>query len=294
MRLLLLVLLLVNVAYLGWQLHRLEPQRPAAPVRVAEPSHVNRLLLLSEIDTAELRERTLQPPAPVPDPTAAPEEVAVAAVAEAPEPGVDPSRLCYSAGPLVGDDEVDAMRTWLAQHGGAALLREGERREIALYWVYFPPLQEREVAEQRVSQMRLEGIEDIYIIPRGDMTNAISLGVYSQRISLERRLRELKGYGYEPSIVPRYRNKKASWFDVEFPPDFRFPAETFADTFPAVELAPVGCPKTSIAATDRLDSVAAPDTRRYLYSDRDTSLAAQTSAATEAAAPDPSAAPGPL
>ena len=112
MRLLLLVLLLVNVAYLGWQLHRLEPQRPAAPVRVAEPSHVNRLLLLSEIDTAELRERTLQPPAPVPDPTAAPEEVAVAAVAEAPEPGVDPSRLCYSAGPLVGDDEVDAMRTW--------------------------------------------------------------------------------------------------------------------------------------------------------------------------------------
>ena len=259
MRLVFLLVLAVNAAYLGWQLRHLEPASHRIPrVIVPDTDHVNRLLLLSEVDETELRERRLQPTSPTPDtmlaavaPNApvivgefALDLVPIPAPVVAPDPNT--GRLCYSAGPLLDDNEVDTMRNWLADQGAAVILRAGERREIALYWVLFPPFPDRTQADQRLAQMKAEGLEDIYIIPRGDMANAVSLGVYSQRASLDRRLRQLRRRGYEPSITPRYRTKVASWFDVEFPPDFNFDYPTFAATFPAVEMAPATCPATSM------------------------------------------------
>ena len=52
--------------------------------------------------------------------------------------------------------------------------------------------------------MRDQDIDDIYVIHRGDMDNAASLGLYSHQGSLDRRLIELRSKGYEPSIEQRY------------------------------------------------------------------------------------------
>ena len=149
--------------------------------------------------------------------------------------------LCFSVGPLTTPEEVTAMRSWLDERGGEATLRTDERRELALYWVFFPPSATRAQALERFEQLSAEGIGDIYIIPRGDMANAISLGVFSRRDTLERRLRELRTKGHEPAITPRYRITKASWFDVALDGDFDFQASGFADTFPAIEMSPGPC-----------------------------------------------------
>ena len=151
------------------------------------------------------------------------------------------ARLCYSVGPLESAEEVDAMRGWLQAHGGEPALREDERREVALYWVHFPPLPDRAAAVDRVERMRAEAIDDIFIIPGGDMRNAVSLGVYSQPASLERRLGELRSKGYDPSVVNRYRTSVAAWFDVSLPGTFKFDGEDFATRFPIAQFEPVGC-----------------------------------------------------
>lgn len=223
-------LLVVNVAYLAWELKRLEPPAVPTTAEAQLPGHVNRLLLLEEAGESELRKRShvrLEPEVESPpDITALVEDVVM-------EPS--PATVCYSLGPLATDEEIEQMRAWLGDHGAVPVLRPAERRELSLYWVHFPPFSSREEAVERVVEMKNEGIDDIYVIPGGDMAHAVSLGVFTRRESLERRLAELRRNGYHPWVVPRYRTEKASWFDVEFPEGLDFPETTFFERFPSAE-----------------------------------------------------------
>lgn|GEM_PF-873006 len=257
------LLLLANALFFSWELRHLEPPRAsvAAVVPSAGPAFVNRLLLLSEVSKSELRERGVPLPAE-------PDVSASTASTPATDGAADASAgLCFSIGPLAADFDPAALRAWITELGGVANLRIGERRERALYWVYFPPLQSREAAIKRVEGMRGEGIGDIYIIPKGDMANAVSLGVYSQRRSLERRLNELRAKGYEPSIVPRYRTRRASWLDVAFRSGFEWPGERFIGRFPELEFSQATCTADQIASLAALP-YNPPARRKYLYSDQ--------------------------
>lgn len=253
MKWLMYFLLLANAAFFARQYH-LMSNAPPPPQRAVTPyAHVNRLLLLSETKTEKLRVR--QPlPAPPPPPASPPAvdtEEASASIAAPPSPPPSPPtisvRNCYSIGPLDNDSQIAAIRTWLVAMGGNPVLRVDERRELERYWVYFPPLQSREEALQKAERMRSEGIEDVIAVPKGDMTNAISLGVFSQRASLERRLQELRKLGYEPSIMPRYRTEEASWFDVSFEEGERLSQSELSSRFPDVELAETRCTSPEIA-----------------------------------------------
>lgn len=247
MRWLFWVLLLANAAFFAWQVRHLQPPAPRPTSAAPIPGQVNRLLLLSELDTGELRERAPMPPAQPPQASAPapPEEPGGSAEPQPPEEAVaaepPPQPVCYSVGPLESEEDVDRVGAWLRSRGAETELRIGERREVSLYWVYFPPFPSLGEAVERRREMQEQGVEDIYVIPRGDMANAISLGVYSQRSSLERRLRELRGLGYEPSMVPRYKTTKASWFDAEFPADYAFPEDAFGERFPEVGATPAPC-----------------------------------------------------
>lgn len=238
-------LLLANAAFFARQYHQMS-NAPPPPLQAVSPyAHVNRLLLLSETKTEKLRVR--QPlPTPPPPLAAAAEEPPVAIVAPPSLAGI-PNQKCYSIGPLEDDAQIAAMRTWLVALGGNPVLRVDERRELERYWVYFPPAQSQEEALQKVERMRSEGIEDVIAVPKGDMTNAISLGVFSQRISLERRLQELKKLGYEPSIMPRYRTEEASWFDVSFEQGDRLSQSELSARFPDAELSDASCASPEIA-----------------------------------------------
>lgn len=258
MKWLVYLMLLVNAAYFAVSYREALNAPPPKPPALPRTDHVNRLLLLSEVDNEKLRVRNA---APAP----APAEIADAA----PRPQDTPKAAnlrCYSIGPLVDDSQIAAMRTWIVAMGGDPRLRVGERRELARWWVYFPPLPSREQASARVEQMRAAGIEDVIVIPRGDMENAISLGVFSRRTSLERRLRELRGHGYEPSIVPRYRTQKASWFDVSFDAGDEVSEEMISQRFPGVELDEVRCTAGEIADLGAESYNDGDTSRRYYYS----------------------------
>ncbi|MDX1514106.1 MAG: SPOR domain-containing protein, partial [Gammaproteobacteria bacterium] len=254
------LMLLANAGYFAVSYRETRNAPPPKPPVLSGADHVNRLLLLNEVDPEELRARAASfAPTPPTVSTDGPE-------AE-PEISAAPAAACLSIGPLVDDSQIAAMRTWLLAMGGDPRLRVGERRELARYWVYFPPLPSREEAVARAQQMRAVGIDDLIVIPRGDMANAISLGVFSKRASLDRRLRELRAHGYEPSIVPRYRTQKASWFDVSFEPGEEVSEQMISQRFPGVELSEARCEPGKIAAeaADFYNAGSAP--RRYYYSE---------------------------
>lgn len=236
-------LLLVNVAFFARQYHQMSDAPPPVRQAVRPYDHVNRLLLMGETNVEKLRVR---------DPVSKP---AVTEVVEAPteSPLRSPTssviavQNCYSIGPLKEDTQVAAIRTWLVAMGGDPVLRVDERSELDRYWVYFPPYTTREEAVQIVERMRSQGIEDVIAVSSGDMENAISLGVFSQRSSLERRLQELRALGYEPSIMPRYSSEKAFWLDVRFEQGEKLTQSEVSGRFPEVALSEASCISGEIA-----------------------------------------------
>jgi hypothetical protein len=225
---LVLTLAVVNGVFFGWGLHAGDISSESPHEVLATAAHVNRLLLLTEVDVAELRTRGSF-------------GREVRAASEVDQGGKMPVALCFSIGPVLDGAEVENMRAWLEQRGGQASLRSGERRELTLYWVFFPPLDSREAARTRVAELTSKGVEDIFMIHRGDMANAVSLGVYSRKTSLKRRLAELRKEGYDPEVTPRYRQKKATWYDVAFAPDFEFPGDRFTLAFPGAQAKTTAC-----------------------------------------------------
>lgn len=248
------LLVVLNAMFFSWQmtLEGAPATSGDAPARAPElpaPGYVNRLLLVSELESGILRERVSSPiPVPAPAGEASGEDPGggdtLAALGErgtAASPAAAAS-LCYSVGPLADAAVIEAIGAWLGETGADASLRVDERREVARYWVYLPPAQSREEADARVESMRAVGIDDIYVIPRGDMAFAISLGLFSQRDSLDRRLAVLERRGFTPSVSPRYRSVTASWYDVSAPAGGDLDGDAFAARFPEVEVKPVACP----------------------------------------------------
>lgn len=230
------LMVLVNLGYFGWQYTRVE-----SPVRhttaVMPLAGAQRLALLSEVDVSALRERRVPeiagPPKPATD--------AVTTIIDASSATSTQGPICLSVGPLRSDRDIEEVGDWLRREGGTFELRVGERREITLYWIFIPPFETAAEANREAITLRAQGIDDIAVIPGGDMANAISLGVYSRRTTLERRLAELHELGHDPSLVPRYKTQKASWFDAQFPQGFEFPQTIFSERFPDAEASLVNC-----------------------------------------------------
>ncbi|NIM29231.1 MAG: hypothetical protein GTO67_15885 [Gammaproteobacteria bacterium] len=263
MKWVIVLLVVANFAFFGWQLARdremamdIEPVAPATTTSAM----VNRLLLLSELERGVLRPRRSLPPAqprPAPQPASQPEPaVAIAKVDSATTPGpsesgsaatADPGAVCYTIGPLDKEDDISALSAWFDAQGSRAKLRTDERREVVSTWVFLPPLESREAAAARVLEMQARNIEDIYVIPRGDMANAISLGLYSQDESLRRRVAELEERGFTPSVLPRYRTVMASWFDVVTSATQPMTVGVLDQIFPDLIIREVACGEAPIA-----------------------------------------------
>lgn len=77
--------------------------------------------------------------------------------------------------------------------------RLSERRveEISRYWVFIPatPATDRRAAEQRIAQLRKQGVTDVSLRP----DNAISLGVFSSEDAAGRFLASMKSKGIRDS-----------------------------------------------------------------------------------------------
>jgi hypothetical protein len=223
MKWIVVLLLLANAGLFGWQTYQKKnapPPKPE-PVPEQEAGTVNRLPLLSELDPTALRERNL-----------AGKSGSGAAAAGA---------RCFAVGPFsTGDTNRTSVQAWLEKQGATVSTRQDERREVALYWVYFPPAASRGAAIAKVEQLRQKGVRDVLVVPKGDMANAISLGVFSKSISRDRRLVELRQKGYQPKVADRYRTVKADWLDVSVSdPDFL--SSDFSNEFPTLELKKRSC-----------------------------------------------------
>ena len=95
----------------------------------------------------------------------------------------------------------DAQQLLLSYGGEILEVRQEQRQITSDYRVYMPPLESRKSAKQRMRALRSEGIRDVSVILHGPLRNAISLGVYSDKRNVNRRMARLERLGYSVRLA---------------------------------------------------------------------------------------------
>ncbi|MCA1799385.1 MAG: SPOR domain-containing protein [Xanthomonadaceae bacterium] len=200
-----LLLLVANLLLFGWAWTRAPDaaSTPAAPALQASP-----LVLLAEL------------PAPLPAaaiPQDNPPEQPTEADAEAP--------ACQGVGPFSDRDAVIAARDELLDAGIAALPSAVDASQRLGFWVHTRPAATREEAAAIIDRLRRAGIRDFYVVTEGEISNAVSLGVFGRPETAEQHAARLRAMGFDVVVGERRREMTAWW--LEFPvPATGSPGET--------------------------------------------------------------------
>ncbi|TQV67296.1 SPOR domain-containing protein [Exilibacterium tricleocarpae] len=198
MRWIFLTLLLANGVILAWQLLRdPEPQAPAVTAKpvVAEREGVEWLTLLSELEGQALadmlREKgRLQ----LTENTGA----------------VQGEPLCTLVGPFEKLLRAEYFIERMAALEIAAEIQDVEIPGEVGYWVYLPPEVSRKEALRRLHELQAKGV-DSYVIPKGELANGISFGMFSQEALALRRQEDMVNRGYAAEIKEMARTYKETW-----------------------------------------------------------------------------------
>ncbi|MFK8067456.1 MAG: SPOR domain-containing protein [Gammaproteobacteria bacterium] len=202
-------LLLINVGYFGLQINNsLKKTAPAStPSQKMVKNSTKSLVLLSELEELPMLregqnviEKELENNMP---------EMEMGK-----EIPFDSFGTCLSIGPYQSDIEVIDLNNWLQFNRIPHRERIEEKRTSERYWVYLAPQTEAK-AKAQLQELRRKGLKDYYLIGKGDMKNAISLGLFSRQSTVNNRLAELKKVGYNPVVVPQHKITKLMWLDIQ-------------------------------------------------------------------------------
>lgn len=91
------------------------------------------------------------------------------------------------------------------------------RMEVAgepSYWVYQAPESSRKAALRKLHELQSKGI-DSYVIPKGELEDGISFGLYSTPEGAQERLAEVQARGYEVKIKRNDRTFEEVWVSLK-------------------------------------------------------------------------------
>ena len=157
---------------------------------------------------------------------------------------------CFSFGPLPEEKQA----TWLADWFRVRLIplrtRVSEDADRSLFWVYLAPQQSRQGAEAVLDTLAKKGIRDYRLIDRGNLANAVSLGLFSSQAQVNARLQQLRERGFLPVVVPYPNVQRIHWVDIRMPKDDPVLQEMYSG-FPArFGSVPVACNEIALDQSD--------------------------------------------
>lgn len=196
MRWIALSLLAINILALIVQLTVFDggSAEPVAPVTAPDISQDKRLRLLSELNADAVR--TMMNPR---------EPARRAASVQTPsEP------MCTLVGPFDALLQAEYLVERLAAREVTARIEELEIPGEIGYWVYLPPRETRRQAFNELREIQAKGI-DSYVIPKGELANGISFGMFSQPALAKSRMEDMRSRGYAAEIKETPRIYRETW-----------------------------------------------------------------------------------
>jgi len=238
MRVLLALLVLLNLA--AFLVMGPYERTELLPGRIGD-SGGSGLTLLAEADPVQLQPVTATSKSPA---TAPPEDVAAEtngndrservdadvvenAVTTPPMQITPPARrgriaICYTLGTLPDRLLVERVVKELNGFGLAATVRSEEHRgDLSGYWVLLQARASLGEAQGLMAELQQRGI-DSFVVGTGEYRNAVSLGFFHGRRAAEDLEARIRGQGYDPRLVLRYRQETQFWLDLDEAASERF------------------------------------------------------------------------
>jgi hypothetical protein len=124
----------------------------------------------------------------------------VSALTRKPEPPKAAS-VCLEWGAFVGGDAARAGQA-LEALGLGAMLAQRKQEEVAGFWVYIPPLANRQAAAQKAGELKRLGLDDYFVVPDDPKwRNAISLGVFKTEEAANARRDAVRAKGVTNAVT---------------------------------------------------------------------------------------------
>lgn len=129
-------------------------------------------------------------------------------------PSRDGKLLCEMVGPFANNEVANDFVERLTAIEIASSIRELELPAGPGYWVYLEPQSSRRDALRLLSELQSKRI-DSYVIPKGDLANGISLGMFSKKSLSDARVREMAAIGLTPLVEEIERTYRELWVMLE-------------------------------------------------------------------------------
>ena len=194
MKYLVYLLVLANVAYLGWNIHQYQLAGEAVHKLPPLPAGVTQLVTLQELGKQQEKAGAISE---------------VEALTSSRPPGAGTPLSCQAIGPFLAVDELQAVSEELRQHGLQTQQRAVEIQKPGGFWVYLPAM-EREQVLKAVKTLE-ENRDREYYVGKG---NFVSLGTFDEMSRAEVRLEETRKLGFDPVLEARYQTSTEYWLDI--------------------------------------------------------------------------------
>lgn len=146
----------------------------------------------------------------------APESPQENRLAEEVDPEIQPKvkeRSCYSYGPLPDRLSALGVMVEIRRTTEEPRLRQDKPGTTSGYWVLIETAKTDADAVKLVESLKAAGISDIWRITRGELKNAISMGLFSRQENAEKRATEARSKGFTVNIVDKPRKAPVFWID---------------------------------------------------------------------------------
>jgi len=152
--------------------------------------------------------------------------------------------ICYALGPFDGLPQAKNISVKLQDLGAFTSERAITIDTPMGYWVYLPAYNSWKQAKDKISDLEKKGLKDLFIVGRGTMKNAVSLGLFKSEDSAKDRVGYLKKMGENPKIETQFKQQDQYWIDIDIDPGKDQVVETIekiAQSLTVLELNPRKC-----------------------------------------------------
>ncbi|MGB7815853.1 MAG: sporulation protein [Methylotenera sp.] len=155
---------------------------------VPKPVLADRSIQAEKLKILSAKDLEVMPKKVAPTPEAGAQSVAATPVVQGPT-------ICYKWGNFTKTNlpaaQVVLVRLGLESVVNQEAASQGDRR----FWVYYPPLKNANLAQQKAAEIKALGVEELYIVQDSQWRNAISFGLFQDEQLAINLLNELQAKG---------------------------------------------------------------------------------------------------
>ncbi len=130
--------------------------------------------------------------------------------------------LCWAVGPYLVELDAKNLQSRMVALDIAAYLKQESVVVKKESWVYLPPLANKKMALRKLRELQKRKI-DSFVITEGDLANGISLGLFGQQESVDRLLKKLSKKKIKAKVKKLERKRNQNW--VMAPVNKRMPID---------------------------------------------------------------------